>query len=81
VSFYRQEPVRAFGADNRDKLVADLKDAGQSLLFVKNNHLKALLANFPPTLEFVPIVDEAGVTAGRVERRTAAPMAGYARAR
>ena len=62
-------------------LIEDLQDAGQSLLFVKNNHLKDVLSDIPPTLEFVPILDDAGVTAGRVVRRAIAPLAGYARAK
>lgn len=79
VSFYRQEPLRAFGADNRALLMEDLQDAGPSLLFVKNNHLKDVLSDLPPTLEFVPILDDAGVTAGRIVRRPVAPLVGYAR--
>lgn len=79
VSFYRQEPLRSFGSDNRALLMEDLLDAGPSLLFVKNNHLKDVLTDLPPTLEFVPILDDAGVTAGRVVRRPIAPLAGFAR--
>mgnify|MGYP001226692390 FL=1 len=81
VSFYRREPVRAFSAGQRARLIAELQDDAPSLLFVKSNHLKDILSDLPPTLLFEPIVDDAGVTGGRVVRRRAAPVAGYARAR
>jgi dolichol-phosphate mannosyltransferase len=81
VSFYRQEPIRSFGADNRGRLIGELQHAGPALLFVKTSHLNDVLADLPPTLKFETVLDEAGVTAGRIVSRPAAPAAGYARLR
>jgi len=81
VSFYRQEAIKSFGRNERANLMAELQSAGASLLFVKNSHLPDVLASLPPTLEFLPTLDEAGVTIGRVVPRRIAPTAGYAWAR
>jgi 4-amino-4-deoxy-L-arabinose transferase-like glycosyltransferase len=81
VTFYRRDDVRAFGPNQRAQLVTELQDAGSTLLYVKTNHLNELLAALPPTLEFQTVIDDAGVTAGRVVPRRLAPLAGYARAR
>jgi 4-amino-4-deoxy-L-arabinose transferase-like glycosyltransferase len=81
VSFYRQEPIRSFGAGTRGRLIAELQHAGPALLFVKTSHLNDVLADLPPTLKFETVLDEAGVTAGRIVTRPAAPAAGYARLR
>jgi dolichol-phosphate mannosyltransferase len=81
VSFYRREPVRSFSAGQRARLIAELQDDAPTLLFVKTNHLRDVLSELPPTLAFEPIVDDAGVTAGRIVRRRVAPVAGYAWAR
>ena len=66
VTFYRQEAVRAFGADNRPRLMTELRDAGNALLFVKTSHLNEVLADLPANLEFQTVIEDAGVTAGRV---------------
>jgi dolichol-phosphate mannosyltransferase len=81
VSFYRQEPIRAFSADDRGRLIAELQHAGSALLFVKTSHLHDVLADLPQTLQFQTVLDEAGVTAGRIVSRPTAPAAGYARLR
>jgi 4-amino-4-deoxy-L-arabinose transferase-like glycosyltransferase len=81
VSFYRQEPIRVFAADQRGRMMSDLRNAGAALLFVKTTHLNKVLTDLPPALEFQSVVAEAGVTAGRVLPRHASAAAGYARGR
>jgi 4-amino-4-deoxy-L-arabinose transferase-like glycosyltransferase len=82
VSFYLcRDDVRAFPAERRVELLAKLQERPDALLFVKTTHLKDLLADLPPGLEFLPAGQGAGVTAGRVRpRREAPPAAVYARA-
>jgi dolichol-phosphate mannosyltransferase len=80
VTFYRQDDIRAFGPDHRARLMTELQDAGAALLFVKTHHLNEVLADLPANLEFQTVIDDAGVTAGRVVPRRPALWAGYAKA-
>ncbi len=81
VSFYlRRDDVRAFTPDRRPRLMAELCEQPNAILFVKTTHLKELLAALPPVLEFAPAGQEAGVTVGAVRPRREVPMVDYVRA-
>jgi hypothetical protein len=79
ISFYlRRDDVRAFPPERRPELLAELRQRPDALLFVKTTHLRELLSDLPPALEFVAAGDGAGVTAGRVRPRPEAPVAAFA---
>jgi 4-amino-4-deoxy-L-arabinose transferase-like glycosyltransferase len=82
VSFYLQrDDVRSFTTADRPRMMVELYQRPNAVLFVKTTSLKELLAAFPAGLEFEPAATDAGVTVGRVRLRREAAVAGYARAR
>jgi hypothetical protein len=79
VSFYLQrDDVRSFTAEGRGRMIAELNQRPDAVLFVKTTCLKELLAALPAGLEFEPAAADAGVTVGRVRQRREAAVAGYA---
>jgi dolichol-phosphate mannosyltransferase len=85
VSFYLgRDDVRVYRAEERPRLIADLRRHPRTLLFVKSDsaqgrHLHDLLRQLPPSLEFVPLGDHGIVTRGLVRRRAEVPPFVYAR--
>jgi hypothetical protein len=56
VTFYLQrDDVRVFTAQERAALIAELRALPEAMLFVKTRALPELLAELPPSLEFVPV--------------------------
>ncbi len=80
VSFYMQrDDVRSFTAADRGRMMGELNQQPNAVLFVKTTCLKELLTALPAGLEFQPTATDAGVTVGWVRLRREAAVAAYAR--
>jgi dolichol-phosphate mannosyltransferase len=75
VCFYLgRTDVRAFSAERREDLIADLGSRSQTLMIVKSNHwLRDLKQALPAELEFLPRGRQGNVTAGVVQHRQDPP--------
>jgi 4-amino-4-deoxy-L-arabinose transferase-like glycosyltransferase len=75
VCFYLgRDDVRAFSAERRADLIAELCARPKTLVVVKSDHwLNDLRRALPPELEFLPRGRQGNVTAGVVQRRQSAP--------
>jgi dolichol-phosphate mannosyltransferase len=81
VSFYLpQADVRVYGAADRARLLADLRQRPRVLLLVKSGPvLEELLRELPPSVEFVARGRPGAITAGWVRPREEPPPAVFAR--
>jgi 4-amino-4-deoxy-L-arabinose transferase-like glycosyltransferase len=71
INFYLgRQDVRTYGPSERDRLITDLQDAPETVMFVKTGPaLDDLLRRFPPSLQFVPSSHGEIATAGIVRLR------------
>jgi 4-amino-4-deoxy-L-arabinose transferase-like glycosyltransferase len=80
VSFYLPgADVRAYGPDQREQFVAELRSRPRTLVFVKSGQtLEDLLRDLPASVEFVSRGRPGAITAGWVRPRAEPPAALYA---
>jgi 4-amino-4-deoxy-L-arabinose transferase-like glycosyltransferase len=81
VTFYLQGPApRIYGSEDKSRLIADLRAAPETLLYVKTGPaLDGLIASLPADLEYRAEGHQAGVSIGRVRHRRVWPDTFFAR--
>jgi dolichol-phosphate mannosyltransferase len=74
LGFYGQRTdVRSYGRNERQSLFDVMDEGSRSLLIVQTKHLREIVGERPPTLEYTQHQSEPNVTVLEVRRRRAAP--------